>query len=106
MVPCFVLTAKPRSLRPISADHVIAAFFPNRRNQAAFRIARKRGCLGVLPGIIGMIQAVETIKLILGIGDSLIGRLLSFDALKMKFREFNLRRDPGMSGLRRIAHHC
>jgi molybdopterin/thiamine biosynthesis adenylyltransferase/rhodanese-related sulfurtransferase len=52
------------------------------------------GVLGVLPGIIGMIQATEAIKLILGLGDSLIGRLLLFDALKMKFREFNLRRDP------------
>jgi adenylyltransferase/sulfurtransferase len=52
------------------------------------------GVLGVLPGIIGMIQTTETIKLILGLGESLIGRLLHFDALKMKFREFNLRRDP------------
>jgi molybdopterin/thiamine biosynthesis adenylyltransferase/rhodanese-related sulfurtransferase len=52
------------------------------------------GVLGVLPGIIGMIQAIEAIKLILGTGDSLIGRLLHFDALKMKFREFNVRRDP------------
>lgn len=52
------------------------------------------GVLGVLPGIIGLLQAVETIKLILEIGDSLVGRLLHFDALKMKFREFNLRRDP------------
>jgi molybdopterin/thiamine biosynthesis adenylyltransferase/rhodanese-related sulfurtransferase len=53
------------------------------------------GVLGVLPGIIGMIQATEAIKLILGAGDSLLGRLLHFDALKMRFREFNLRRDPG-----------
>ncbi len=52
------------------------------------------GVLGVLPGIIGTIQASETIKLILGVGEPLIGRLLYFDALKMKFREFNLRRDP------------
>lgn len=52
------------------------------------------GVLGVLPGIIGMIQAIEAIKLILGAGDPLIGRLLHFDALKMKFREFNVRRDP------------
>ena len=47
-----------------------------------------------MPGIVGTLQATEAIKLILGIGDSLIGRLLHFDALKMKFREFNLRRDP------------
>jgi adenylyltransferase/sulfurtransferase len=52
------------------------------------------GVLGVLPGIIGTIQATEALKLILGIGETLLGRLLHFDALKMKFREFNLRRDP------------
>ena len=51
------------------------------------------GVLGVLPGVIGMLQAIETIKLILGIGEPLIGRLLHFDALKVKFRELNLRRD-------------
>jgi molybdopterin/thiamine biosynthesis adenylyltransferase/rhodanese-related sulfurtransferase len=51
------------------------------------------GVLGVLPGIIGMLQAIEAIKLIIGIGDLLIGRLLHFDALKMQFRELNLRRD-------------
>ena len=53
------------------------------------------GVLGVLPGFIGMLQAIETIKLIVGIGDPLVGRLLYFDALKIKFRELNLRRDPG-----------
>jgi hypothetical protein len=52
------------------------------------------GVLGVLPGIIGTIQALETIKLILGIGEPLIGKLLLFDALKMKFRELKLRKDP------------
>src|SRR6202171_2998206 len=52
------------------------------------------GVLGVLPGIIGMVQAIEAIKLILGVGETLVGRLLHFDALKMKFREFNVRRDP------------
>ena len=52
------------------------------------------GVLGVLPGIIGMLQAIETLKLILGIGEPLVGRLLHFDALKLKFRELNLRRDP------------
>jgi molybdopterin/thiamine biosynthesis adenylyltransferase/rhodanese-related sulfurtransferase len=52
------------------------------------------GVLGVLPGIIGMLQAIEAIKLIVGIGEPLIGRLLHFDALKVKFRELNLRRDP------------
>jgi len=52
------------------------------------------GVLGVLPGIIGSIQALETIKLILGAGDTLIGRLVLFDALKLKFRELRLRKDP------------
>ena len=52
------------------------------------------GVLGVLPGIIGVMQAIEAIKLIVGIGDSLMGRLVSFDALKMQFREFKLRKDP------------
>ncbi len=52
------------------------------------------GVLGVLPGIIGTIQATETIKLLLGQGESLSGRLLLFDALTMRFRELKLRRDP------------
>jgi molybdopterin/thiamine biosynthesis adenylyltransferase/rhodanese-related sulfurtransferase len=51
------------------------------------------GVLGVLPGIIGMLQAIETIKLIVGIGDPLIGRLIHVDALKVHFRELKLRRD-------------
>ncbi len=52
------------------------------------------GVLGVLPGVIGVMQAIEAIKLIVGIGDPLIGRLVHFDALKMKFKEYKLRRDP------------
>jgi sulfur-carrier protein adenylyltransferase/sulfurtransferase len=52
------------------------------------------GVLGVLPGIIGVMQAIEAIKLIIGIGEPLIGRLVSFDALKMRYREFKVRRDP------------
>ena len=51
------------------------------------------GVLGILPGIIGVIQATEAVKLILGIGDTLKGRLLLYDALGMKFRELKLRRD-------------
>ncbi len=51
------------------------------------------GVLGVLPGIVGAIQAMETIKLILGRGDALVGRLLLFDALAMKFRELRLRKN-------------
>ena len=52
------------------------------------------GVLGVLPGIVGSLQAVEAIKLILGIGEPLIGRLLLYDALETSFRELRLRRDP------------
>jgi molybdopterin/thiamine biosynthesis adenylyltransferase/rhodanese-related sulfurtransferase/molybdopterin converting factor small subunit len=53
------------------------------------------GVLGVLPGIVGSIQALETIKLVLGAGDPLVGRLLLFDALALRFRELRLRKDPG-----------
>jgi sulfur-carrier protein adenylyltransferase/sulfurtransferase len=52
------------------------------------------GVLGVLPGIIGSLQAMEAIKLLLGLGDSLVGRLLTYDALEQSFRTFKLRRDP------------
>jgi molybdopterin/thiamine biosynthesis adenylyltransferase len=52
------------------------------------------GVLGVLPGIIGSIQALEVIKLILGLGDSLAGRILAVDTTEMSFRTFKLQRDP------------
>ncbi|HEX9466819.1 MAG TPA: molybdopterin-synthase adenylyltransferase MoeB [Acidimicrobiia bacterium] len=52
------------------------------------------GVLGVLPGIIGSIQALEAIKLLLGLGDPLVGRLLAYDALEQSFRAFKVRRDP------------
>ncbi|RME01310.1 MAG: molybdopterin-synthase adenylyltransferase MoeB, partial [Calditrichaeota bacterium] len=52
------------------------------------------GVLGILPGVIGVIQATEAVKLILGKGEPLIGRLLLYDALNMKFREVKLRKDP------------
>ena len=52
------------------------------------------GVLGVLPGMIGIIQATETVKLIMGIGEPLIGRFLIYDALRMRFRELKLRKDP------------
>lgn len=55
---------------------------------------QEAGVLGVLPGIIGSIQAIETMKLILGKGDPLIGRLLLFDALAMEFREMRIEKDP------------
>jgi sulfur-carrier protein adenylyltransferase/sulfurtransferase len=52
------------------------------------------GVLGVLPGIVGSIQAIETIKLILGLGDPLVGRLLAYDSLEQSFREYKVQRDP------------
>src|SRR6202045_3035255 len=68
--------------------------FPHPPEPGTVPNCAEAGVLGVLPGIIGMVQASETVKLTLGIGEPLVGRLLHFDALKMKFREFNLRRDP------------
>jgi adenylyltransferase/sulfurtransferase len=64
------------------------------------------GVLGVLPGLIGTIQATETIKLLLGIGESLIGRLLLVDALTMQFRTVKLKRDPSCPacGTRELRH--
>jgi adenylyltransferase/sulfurtransferase len=64
------------------------------------------GVLGVLPGIIGSLQAMETIKLIIGQGSSLVGRLLLFDALEMRFRELKLRKNPDcpLCGERRTIH--
>ena len=61
------------------------------------------GVLGILPGIIGLIQATETVKLILGIGEPLVGRLLLYDALAMRFRELKLRRESGLPGVRRSS---
>jgi sulfur-carrier protein adenylyltransferase/sulfurtransferase len=68
--------------------------FPEPPPPGAAPSCAEAGVLGVLPGIIGLIQATEALKLIVGVGETLAGRLLHFDALKMKFREFNLRRDP------------
>jgi molybdopterin/thiamine biosynthesis adenylyltransferase/rhodanese-related sulfurtransferase len=55
---------------------------------------QEAGVLGVLPGIIGLLQAIEAVKLIVGVGEPLAGRLLAFDGLKTEFREMKLRRDP------------
>jgi adenylyltransferase/sulfurtransferase len=81
------------SSRRISADRVIAACS---RTAAAGHGAELRGRRRArrAAGIIGVMQAIEAVKLIIGIGEPLIGRMIAFDALKMKFREFKLRRDP------------
>ena len=70
-----------------------AACIPNLRLQGWFRPAPKAAS-GCLPGIVGSIQAAETLKLIIGKGESLVGRLLLFDALAMHFRELKLRKNP------------
>lgn len=68
--------------------------FPQPPPPGAVPNCAEGGVIGVLPGIVGLIQANEAIKLILGQGNPLIGRLLLFDALAMKFREVKLKRDP------------
>ncbi len=68
--------------------------FPQPPPPEAVPSCAQAGVLGVLPGIIGVIQATETIKLIVGAGESLLGRLLLFDALEMRFRELKVRKDP------------
>src|SRR5579884_3134524 len=69
--------------------------FPSPPPPGAVPSCAEAGVLGVLPGIIGTIQAIETIKLILGLGEPLVNRLLLFDSLAMEFREVKIRRDPG-----------
>jgi adenylyltransferase/sulfurtransferase len=68
--------------------------FPAPPPPGAVPSCAEAGVLGVLPGMIGVIQAIETVKLILNLGDSLVNRLLLFDALAMEFREVKIRRDP------------
>ena len=55
---------------------------------------QEAGVLGILPGLVGMLEATEAVKLVLGVGDLLVGRLATYDSLKMKFRELKLKRDP------------
>src|SRR2546421_5011073 len=68
--------------------------FPEPPPPEAIPSCAEAGVLGVVPGLIGIIQALEAIKLVIGRGDNLLGRLLHVDALTLRFREFNIRRDP------------
>lgn len=68
--------------------------FPEPPPRGSVPTCAEAGVLGVVPGLIGTIQALETIKLITGIGDNLLGRLLHIDCLSLRMREFNIRRDP------------
>ena len=89
----------------------VSVFDPRRDNSPCYRClfpeppdaadapnCSEAGVLGVLPGIVGLLQATEALKLILGIGEPLIGRLLCFDTLAMRFRETRLPRDPACPG--------
>jgi sulfur-carrier protein adenylyltransferase/sulfurtransferase len=67
--------------------------FPNPPQPGTIGCCAERGVLGVLPGLIGVLQATEALKLILGIGASLSGRLLTYDALALEFRELRYGRD-------------
>ena len=69
-------------------------FLPEMPPPGAVPSCQEGGILGVLPGVIGMLQATEAIKLLIGVGEPLIGRLLLFDALSMEINEVKLRRDP------------
>lgn len=77
--------------------------FPRPPSAAEAPNCSEAGVLGVLPGIIGTLQANEAIKLVLGQGRSLVGRLLCFDALEASFRELSLSRDPTCPGCRKDA---
>ena len=72
--------------------------FPEPPRAADAPNCSEAGVLGVVPGIVGLLQATEALKLILGIGDPLVGRLLCYDALDVRFREMTLGRDPGCPG--------
>src|SRR4026207_122562 len=90
---------KPRSLPLIWAGPGTLASSRRRHPPAppppeAIPSCAEAGVLGVVPGLIGIIQAMEAIKLIIGTGDNLLGRLLHVDTLTLRFREFNIRRDP------------
>ena len=106
----------------------LSVFDPRRKDSPCYRClfpeppaiavapnCSEAGVLGVLPGIIGLLQATETLKLLLGLGESMAGRLLSFDALDMRFRETHLHRNPScpgcgeeasFNGYRQIAEMC
>ena len=68
--------------------------FPEPPPPGAAPSCAEAGVLGVLPGLVGCVQAVETVKLVLGIGNPLIGRLLHFDTLSMEIKQLKLRKDP------------
>ncbi len=68
--------------------------YPDPPPPGAVPSCAEAGVLGILPGFVGVVQAIEAVKLILGIGESINGRLILFDALEMRMREVRIRRDP------------
>lgn len=79
---------------PVLGGPCYRCLYPEPPPPGAVPNCAEAGVFGVLPGIIGVMQAIEAIKLLAGIGDPLVGRLIHFDALKTRFREFRLRPDP------------
>ncbi|MBI3978961.1 MAG: molybdopterin-synthase adenylyltransferase MoeB [Chloroflexi bacterium] len=78
----------------IAGSGCYRCLFPSPPPPGAVPNCAEAGVLGVLPGIVGCIQAIESIKVLLELGEPLVGRLLLFDALTMEFRQVKLRRDP------------
>ena len=76
--------------------------FPHPPHAALVPSCEDAGVLGVLPGVLGTLQAVEVIKLILGVGEPLVGRMLRFDALTMAFSDLRFERNPAIAGATRV----
>lgn len=79
---------------PVLGGPCYRCLYPEPPPPGAVPNCAEAGVFGVLPGMIGVLQAIEAIKLLAGLGEPLVGRLVHFDALKTRFREFRLRRDP------------
>jgi molybdopterin/thiamine biosynthesis adenylyltransferase len=79
---------------PANGSPCYRCLFPNPPPAEDAPSCAEAGVLGVLPGIMGVLQATEAIKIVLGLGDTLAGRLVVYDAMKTRFRELKLRRDP------------
>jgi molybdopterin/thiamine biosynthesis adenylyltransferase len=79
---------------PATGGPCYRCLYPEPPPQEEAPSCAEAGVLGVLPGTLGVLQATEAIKLVLGLGETLAGRLLVYDALKARFRELKLRRDP------------
>ena len=95
----------PNPDRPGEHGPCYRCMYPEPPDPGSVPSCAEGGVIGVLPGIIGTLQANEVIKLILGIGRPAIGRLTTFAAMDLEFRTFKVRRDPGLPGLRRPSDH-